>query len=124
MHLAASDTGGAFCLCVDEPPAGWRFAPHRHLNESETIHVVDGRFEIDLDGRLQALGPGDTIHIPAGTTHSGGNVGEATGRRVLIFSPAGLERLFLEVGVDEPGHEFDATEMLAAAARYGWVFER
>ena len=28
FHLAAEGTGGAFCLRVDHPPAGWALPPH------------------------------------------------------------------------------------------------
>ena len=42
IHLAAEDAAGAFCLLVDHPPAGWSLPPHRHRNEAETIHVIEG----------------------------------------------------------------------------------
>src|SRR5207245_8180242 len=41
IHLVSQDTGGAFCLLVDHPPAGWSLPAHRHRNETETIHIVD-----------------------------------------------------------------------------------
>jgi hypothetical protein len=40
IHLRAEETGGAFCLLVDEPPAGWSLPPHRHRGVAETIHIV------------------------------------------------------------------------------------
>ena len=48
--------------------------------------------------RCAQLGAGDTAHVPVGCVHSGGNVGREMGRRVVIFSPAGVEGFFLEVG--------------------------
>ena len=98
IHLDTQDTGGAFCLIVDHPPADWSLPPHRHTNEAETIHVVDGEFELQLDGTPMRLSSGQTVHVPRGMLHSGVNVGGRTGRRVLIFSPAGMERFFLDAG--------------------------
>lgn len=122
VHLRGEDTGGSFCLMVDQPPAGWRLPPHRHLREAETIHVVEGRFDMEVDGESRVLGPGETIHVPAGVVHSGGNAGTEAGRRIVVFSPAGLERFFLEIGAAGPDEPTDLPELLAAAARHGFVF--
>jgi quercetin dioxygenase-like cupin family protein len=121
VHLGAQQTGGAFCMLVDEPPPGWSLPPHRHLNEAETIHVLDGQFELEIEGERVKLGPGETIYVPSGAIHSGANVGERVGRRVVIFSPAGLERFFLEAGTAGPG-ETDLKEVLTSALRHGWEF--
>lgn len=122
IHLSGEDTGGAFCLIVDHPPAGWLLPPHRHLHEAETIHVVAGRFTMEIDGAQSVLEAGDTAHVPIGAVHSGGNVGSETGTRVVIFSPAGLERFFLEIGAGAPGAPADVPALVAAAAAHGFVF--
>jgi quercetin dioxygenase-like cupin family protein len=122
VHLTARESGGALCVLVDEPPAGWSLPPHRHRNEAETIHVLAGEFEIDIAGRRRRLVAGETAHVPAGVVHGGGNVGDETGRRLIVFSPAGIEGFFLEVGVACAGDELDAAQILDAARRYGWEF--
>src|SRR5438552_18403956 len=91
IHLAGEDTGGAFCLLVDHPPAGWSLPAHRHRNETETIHIVDGHFRMELDGQRSQLPAGETIHVPQGVVHSGANIGRQTGHRVVLFSPAPMD---------------------------------
>jgi quercetin dioxygenase-like cupin family protein len=122
IHLGAEDTGGAFCLLVDAPPAGWSLPAHRHATEAETIHVLAGEFELTVEGVVSRLSAGQTAHVPAGARHSGGNVGTTPGRRLVLFSPAGLERFFLVVGASDPGADVDVAAVLAAAARFGWDF--
>ena len=122
IHLGAGDTGGAFCLLVDHPPAGWSLPAHRHGNEAETIHVLDGDFEMEIDGRRELVSAGQTVHVPRGVVHSGANVGSRPGRRVLIFSPAGMERFFADAGASGPEQEPDPAVVLAAATRHGWQF--
>jgi mannose-6-phosphate isomerase-like protein (cupin superfamily) len=122
IHLDTHDTGGAFCLLVDHPPAGWSLPPHRHLNEAETIHVVDGEFELEVEGRRSRLSAGQTAHVPRGAIHSGANVGDGPGRRVLVFSPSGMERFFLDAGAPSPEDEVDPADVLASATRHGWEF--
>ncbi len=122
IHLTAADTGGAFCLLVDHPPPGWSLPPHLHEDAAETIHVIEGELEMTVGGASERLGPGQTVHVPAGVVHSGANVGAAPGRRLLTFAPAGMEEFFREVGRPSPEDEVDRASSLDAALRHGWRF--
>lgn len=124
IHLVAEDTGGELCLLVDHPPVGWSLPArrHRHRNEAETIHILEGDFEMEVDGTRSRLSSGQTIHVPRGVIHSGAHIGERPGRRVLLFSPAGMERFFAEAGAATPDGEIDPASTLASAVRYGWEF--
>lgn len=124
LHLVGEETAGALFVLLDEPPPGWALPSHRHRNEAETIHVLRGRFGMTIDGRRTTVQAGETCHVPAGVVHSGGNLGEETGRRLVIFSPAGIEGFWLQVGRAEPGRRLGARETLAAAERWGWEFPR
>lgn len=124
IHLGGEDTDGAFCLLIDEPPAGWSLPRHLHRGAAETIHIIEGEFEMEIDGESSALIAGQTVHIPADVVHAGANVGDGIGRRVLMFSPAGMERFFLEAGVRGPDEEADAGAALDSALRHGWEFPR
>jgi quercetin dioxygenase-like cupin family protein len=122
IQLTGADTGGAFCLLVDEPPTGWSLPAHIHTDAAETIHVLEGEFEMTVDGATERLGPGQTLHVPAGVVHAGGNLGAGLGRRVLIFSPAGMEEFFREAGTPSPDAVVDSGAALASALRHGWRF--
>ena len=122
IQLTAEDTGGAFCLLVDEPPVGWSLPAHRHSNEAETIHIVEGEFVVEIDGAVRQLCAGETVHVPRGAVHSSANIGARPGRRVVMFSPAGMERFFLEAGVPRADSEIDLRGALASAVRHGWEF--
>lgn len=122
IHLAGEDTDGAFCLLLDRPPVGWSLPAHRHHNEAETIHIVAGEFEMRINGTRSRVAAGETVHVPRGVIHSGANIGDEPGRRVVLFSPAGMERFFLEAGAPVPDAELDVAAALAAAERHGWEF--
>jgi quercetin dioxygenase-like cupin family protein len=122
VHLGGEETDGVLCMIVDQPPPGWSLPAHRHANEDETIHVLEGEFEMEIGGELICLSAGETAHIPRGVVHSGGNVGTRPGRRVVVFTPAGMEDFFLEVGAPSERHESDVGAAMASAARYGWEF--
>jgi len=122
IHLASQDTGGAFCMLVDYPPVGWSLPAHRHRGVAETIHVLYGEFEMTLDGQRSRLDAGRTLHVPADVVHEGANVGSVTGQRIVIFSPAGMENFFLEIGAASEAQEIESAAALACATRHGWEF--
>ena len=124
IHLDSQATGGAFCLLVDYPTVGWSLPAHLHRDAAETIHVIDGQFEMTIGERPLSLAPGQTVHIPAGVVHSGANTSQAPGQRILIFSPGGMENFFLEAGAPSPDSEVDRAAAVAAAMRHGWEFMR
>src|SRR4051812_13954778 len=121
IHLTGEDTAGAFCLLRDELPPGWELPPHRHAAEAETMHVLSGSMAVVVDGEERVVGAGETVHVPRGVLHSGRNAGAEQLRRIVMFSPAGIEGFFLEAGADSPG-EVDARAALDSALRHGWTF--
>jgi mannose-6-phosphate isomerase-like protein (cupin superfamily) len=44
--------------------------PHRHPNQVERFEVIEGELTAKIDGQERRYGAGDTIDIPAGTTHA------------------------------------------------------
>ena len=78
--------------------------------------------EMTIDGRVERVVAGQTVHIPAGVVHSGVNVGPSPGRRLLTFSPAGMEEFFREAGAASPEAESDRAATADAAVRHGWRF--
>jgi quercetin dioxygenase-like cupin family protein len=107
---------------VDHPPPGWSLPIHRHEHESETINVIEGRFEVVVTDARRVLEPDDVAHVPRGVDHSGAALGDGHGRRVLVFAPEGMERVFFETGSVDPATGFDAERIYMLAKQYGWRF--
>lgn len=120
--VTSEQAEGRFCVFRDHPPVGWRMPPHLHSGETETIHVLEGEFGFELDGVAAAYGPGDTLHVPAGVMHSGEVVGERPGRRLIIFSPGGMDGLFQRIGTGRAEESIDLAQALALARDHGWRF--
>jgi len=123
VHLGGEDTGGAFCLLVDELPPGWSLPEHRHRGEAETMHLLAGELAVVVAGRELHLAAGETLHVPRGVLHSGENRSRGAVRRVVVFSPAGMEQFFLAAGAATP-EATDVRAALQAALRHGWEFTR
>ena len=117
IRVRGEETAGAFTLLTDCAPPGWSLPPHSHRAESETIHITAGRLRMTIGAVERELGPGDTVHIPAGVVHEGGTAGAEPVERVVVFAPAGMERLFEDLAAtDEPAR------MAELVRDHGWEF--
>lgn len=117
VQVRGDQTSGSFTLITDVAPAGWSLPPHRH-EVSETILVTKGRLWMEFEGRREERGAGESIHIHPGVRHAGGTLGGDAVERVLVFSPAGMERFFEALhAVTEP------SAALELAQRHGWRFD-
>jgi quercetin dioxygenase-like cupin family protein len=97
ITLSGDDTGGRFCVIDMHIPPGGGPPPHRHDFE-ETFILLEGEMEATFRGKKSMVKAGDTVHIPANAPHQFHNASSRAVRLLCICSPAGLEKLFLEVG--------------------------
>jgi quercetin dioxygenase-like cupin family protein len=72
--------------------------PHIHHREDEGFYVLDGEFSFLHVDRTFTATAGSFVHIPKGTLHTFNNVGAEAARILVIITPAGLEKLFEEIG--------------------------
>lgn len=67
-----------------EITAGAELPEHSHAHE-QIVNVIEGTYELVVDGQSHVLGAGDVLVIPGGATHGGG---ARTDCRILdVFSP-------------------------------------
>ena len=125
--IGGEQTGGAYAVAEDRSSPGFGPPPHVHEREDEAFYVIEGEYLFGgEDGEVRA-GPGTFVHAPKGHLHWWRNVGEGPGRHLEIFTPAGLEKMFEEVGEPVAGAAEDPPppdpeRLLAVAPRYGVTF--
>ena len=64
--------------------AGATLPEHAHPHE-QVSHILEGEFEMTIDGRSERLGPGTLAIVPPNVTHSGRAITEC--RIIDIFHP-------------------------------------
>jgi len=64
-------------LFVDPPGQRWEDFVH---GCNELVTVVEGRLEMEVDGDVTTMGPGDEVFIPKGAVHSVRNIHSGTTR--------------------------------------------
>lgn len=73
-------------------------ARHMHHDQDEWFYAVEGQFIIEIGQERFTLNPGDSILAPRKIPHVWAYVGDATGRILITFMPAGkMEAFFREV---------------------------
>jgi quercetin dioxygenase-like cupin family protein len=90
------------CHVSIEPSKGHNF--HRHPNQEEVIHVIEGTMEQWLDSEKKVLGPGDSVFIGRDTVHASFNVGDDTLKVLAILGPSVGEEGYelIDVSTEEP----------------------
>lgn len=99
-------------------PDGTFVPPHIHADQDEYIYILEGRFDLLLDGKPASAEAGDLIRLPRGISHGIFNKSGAPVKCVFWVSPtAGLWQLFTEIhNVPDPA------EVVRIAAKYGVEF--
>ena len=123
--LGGAQTGGAFTLLEALVPPDTGPPPHAHHAEDETFVLLDGDLTFTVGDETHVAAPGTTIFVPRGTVHSFANVGTAPARMLFMYSPAGMEGMFAEIGTPgtrgaaaPPRSMADVEAMIAIAPKY------
>jgi quercetin dioxygenase-like cupin family protein len=116
----AAQTGGRYFALEGETMPSPR-APqsvHVHEAEAESEYVLTGEREISCENETWRGGPGLFAVVPPRARHTMRTLGDAPSRWLHFFSPAGLERFFVErERMRAAGKTTD--EIAALGARYG-----
>ena len=130
--LATGDeTDGQYALWEAVIPPNGGPPPHTHSKEVEFFHVLEGEITFFVNGETLKAGPGMFAHMPIGSLHCFKNETETIVRMLIGVAPAGLEKMFFEVGqplkstvdtLPQPTQS-DIDALLAVAERYGITIE-
>ena len=120
--VLTSDTAGD--LFVMEQLNRRKGGPSRHIHhhEDELFFCLEGQYVVEVGDNRSVLNPGDCVLGPRGIAHAWAFSGEATGRMLISFAPAGKMEAFFarrETSGIKPG-EYASTKADAALLReYG-----
>ena len=89
FKIAGSDTAGG--LFVIEQANDVKGGPPRHLHheQDELWYVLAGEYVVEIGSERHLLKPGDCILGPRRIPHAWAFVGDAPGRLLIAFTPAG-----------------------------------
>ncbi len=97
LVISQEDTEGTFAVAEFRGGEGFWTVPHVHERMEESFYVLEGGFVFTVGGREVEAKKGGFLMVPRGTPHliraePGG------GALLALFTPAGLEKMFMELG--------------------------
>jgi mannose-6-phosphate isomerase-like protein (cupin superfamily) len=96
--LSGAQTGGTFAMLEALVPAQTGPPPHIHHAEDETFILLEGVLDFHVADDLHRAEADTVIFVPRGTRHHFTNVGGGLARMLFMYSPAGMEAMFSEIG--------------------------
>ena len=97
--VGSEQTSGAYSL-VDMliPPNGGP-PPHSHVKFQEAFYIIDGEIEVITKDRKYTATKGSHVNIPFnGPVHKFINKTDKTTHMLCLITPAGMEKMFKEIG--------------------------
>jgi quercetin dioxygenase-like cupin family protein len=121
------ETNGRYALWEAVVPPGGGPPPHVHSREEEGFYVLEGEITFQIGDERVVVGAGTFANMPVGTPHSFKNESDRSAKLLISVAPAGLEKMFFEVGVPlaegvttaQPPTKDESERLLAVAPGYG-----
>src|SRR5205809_5336696 len=121
------DTNGKYALWEAIVPPGGGPPPHVHSREEEGFYILEGEITFTIDGKPRIATAGMFANMPVGMPHSFKNESNKPAKMLISVAPAGLEKMFFEVGVPvvegattaAPPTKEEIEKLLAIAPRHG-----
>ena len=121
------DTSGKYAIWEAIVPPGGGPPPHVHSREEEGFYILDGEITFTVNGEKIVATAGMFANVPVGTPHSFKNESDRPAKLLISVAPAGLEQMFMEVGVPMtesattalPPTKEEVEKLLTVAPRYG-----
>ncbi len=121
------DTNGKYALFEALVGPGGGPPAHVHSREEEGFYILEGEITFTINGERIMATAGMFANMSVGTPHSFKNESTKPSKMLIFVAPAGLERMFLEVGVPPPEGATTALPptkeeietLLAVAPKYG-----
>jgi quercetin dioxygenase-like cupin family protein len=97
LILSEKQTNGSFAVAEFRGAEGAWTVPHVHERMEESFYVLEGSFVFTIGGREVEAKQGAFLMVPRGTPHVM-RAGPGGGALLTLFTPAGLEKMFTELG--------------------------
>jgi quercetin dioxygenase-like cupin family protein len=126
--LATGDeTNGMYAMWEAIVPPGGGPPPHIHSREEEAFYILEGEITFTVNGEKVVALAGMFANMPIGTPHSFKNESDRPAKMLISVAPAGLEKMFMEVGVPLtdgattalPPTKQEIEKLLVVAPKYG-----
>jgi quercetin dioxygenase-like cupin family protein len=83
-HLCAA---AGLSVIEERMPPGTSETRHRHAAARQVFYMLDGALDMELEGDVHRLRPGEALEVPPGAAHQARNAGPADARFLVVSAP-------------------------------------
>lgn len=125
--VTGDETDGKYAMWEAIVPPGSGPPPHLHNREEESFYILEGEISFQVGNEKLVATAGMFANMPIGCPHCFKNETDKPAKMLISVAPAGIEKMFFEVGHPmEPGTataplptQADIQRLLSVAPRYG-----
>ena len=98
FKVTGEDTGGAFDYFVVEVAPHGGPPLHVHHLQDETVHVLQGKFKIQIGTEIFYCDEGGFAYLPSKVPHTFLNLTDEPGEIIVVYAPGGGHKFYEEFG--------------------------
>jgi quercetin dioxygenase-like cupin family protein len=98
FKVTGEDTGGAFDYFIVEVGPHGGPPLHVHHKQEETIHVLKGKFKVQIGDEIVYLNKGDFAYLPSKVPHAFLNLTDEEAEIIVVYTPGGGHKFYEELG--------------------------
>lgn len=95
--VRGGETFGRLAVVEEISPPESVVPPHFHNQTDEIIYVLEGKYEFQIEGKIQIAEKGEMIVIPRNMSHGFRNLLTEPSKLLAIITPSGFENFFAEI---------------------------
>ena len=95
---------------------------HVHFGQEEMFFIVEGTYELTVDGRTTTAGAGTLVFIPRNVVHCFKNVGDTTACLLDWSLPGGQDHYFKAIADLAAGDGFSGEKVMAISKKFDTNF--
>ena len=121
IKVPSEMTMGMYSISEDVTPPGGGAPLHKHTREQETFIVMEGEYEFQCGDSKFKTTKGGMVVLPKEIPHAFKNIGNTTGKTLVVLVPGGMEKVFEDLDAMPPGPP-DIGKINAITMKYGVEF--
>jgi len=120
--LTTETTGGATSVLMGWHKPGEGPPDHVHFDQEEMFFILEGTYELTVDGQTTMAGAGTMVFIPRNVIHRFKNVGDTTACLLDWSLPGGQDHYFTAISDLAAGDGFTGEKVVAISNKFDTNF--
>ena len=120
--LTTEATGGAISVLMGWHKPGEGPPDHVHFNQEEMFFILEGTYELTVDGQIATAGGGTIVFIPRNVVHRFKNVGDTTACLLDWSLPGGQDHYFKAISDLAASDGFTGEKVVGISKKFDTTF--